>query len=148
MVILGGVHVPSHFFSHFPAHFFHISHFLVCWIYIFGTCLAHFELILDSESYIGYGRHNTTTTTTPATTATTTTTTTATTATTYCRPAFQDDTTLEARNCEKQALHLAVPSPKQNLRTLKSEVIESLKKLRCARQPQTRTQLQVLRTPH
>ena len=48
-----------HIFFTFPGTFFHISHFLVCWIYIFGTCLAHFELILDSESYIGYGRHKT-----------------------------------------------------------------------------------------
>ena len=51
MVILGGVHFPSHFRSHLPAHFFHI--FWHPGLHIFGT----FELILDLESYIGHGRH-------------------------------------------------------------------------------------------
>lgn len=58
MVILGGVHFPSHFRSHLPAHFFHISHFLASWTSHFWHIFGTFELILDLESYIGHGRHN------------------------------------------------------------------------------------------
>ena len=57
MVILGGVHFPSHFRSHLPAHFFHISHFLASWTSHFWHIFGTFELILDLESYIGHGRH-------------------------------------------------------------------------------------------
>ena len=58
MVIWGGVHFPSHFRSHLPAHFFHISHFLASWTSHFWHIFGTFELILDLESYIGHGRHN------------------------------------------------------------------------------------------
>ena len=60
MVILGGVHFPSHFRSHLPAHFFHISHFLASWTSHFWHIFGTIELILDLESYIGHGRHNAT----------------------------------------------------------------------------------------
>ena len=57
MVILGGVHFPSHFRSHLPAHFFHISHFLASWTSHFWHIFGTIELTLDLESYIGHGRH-------------------------------------------------------------------------------------------